>query len=121
MLVFILGNYTIRDGTTSKFANLEYMIGYLLLENEHLGEIDFKVIDESMGVVGGDFVPYLAYYKWQKQIQSLYLTKGIANVDDFDFEVMIDGKIVEPMGGLVLQILKSLKKFLWTLQDCLVI
>ncbi|MEO6963128.1 MAG: hypothetical protein ABIY90_14225 [Puia sp.] len=97
------------------------MIGYLLLENEHLGEIDFKVIDESMGVVGGDFVPYLAYYKWQKQIQSLYLTKGIANVDDFDFEVMIDGKIVEPMGGLVLQILKSLKKFLWTLQDCLVI
>jgi hypothetical protein len=40
------------------------MIGYLTLDGERLGEIDFKVIDESMGGIGGQLEPFPAYTKY---------------------------------------------------------
>lgn len=66
------------------------MKGYLFLNQLELGEINFKVIDEGMGVIGGNLKPSQNYYEHQKNIQMSYDRKGIANSNDFDFSVRID-------------------------------
>jgi hypothetical protein len=77
------------------------MKGYLTLYGERLGEIDFKVIDESMGGIGGRLVPFPAYSKFRDIIQSLYDSKGVANIDDFEFSIILQGDIsIIPEGGI---------------------
>jgi hypothetical protein len=77
------------------------MNGYLILNEERLGVVDFTVIDESMGGIGGNLQPYPAYEKYRRQIQILCGTKGIANINDFAFVIMLEGNIlVEPEGGI---------------------
>ena len=77
------------------------MIGYLTLDGERLGEIDFKVIDESMGGIGGQLEPFPAYTKYWDKIQSLNDSKGIANIDDFGFNIILQGDIsFNPEGGI---------------------
>ena len=89
------------------------MIGYLKLNEEILGEINFKVIDESMGVIGGELKPYDPYYKYQEQIQSLSDSKGVANIDDFNFLINInENTILYPEGGIGVTDLKEFDEIL---------
>jgi hypothetical protein len=44
------------------------MIGYIYIDNNIIGEADFKVIDENMGVIGGDFIAYAHYENYRSQI-----------------------------------------------------
>ena len=89
------------------------MIGYLKLNEEILGEINFKVIDEGMGVIGGALKPYDDYYKYQKQIQFLCDTKGVANLDDYNFLISIDeDTILNPEGGIGVTDLKGFDEIL---------
>ena len=87
------------------------MKGYLLLSGDKIGEIEFKVIDESMGVIAGVCLPYSSYEKYQSQIQLSCEKKNIANIDDFDFAVTFDGKnILEPQGGIGVTDLKDFEE-----------
>jgi len=47
------------------------MKGFLKINDDTLGEVDFKVVDEGMGVIGGDLTVYPAYGKYKEQIQIL--------------------------------------------------
>ena len=77
------------------------MKGYLYIGDDRLGEVDFKVIDEGMGAIGGKLDMFPTYEKYKKQIQNLYEDKGIANVEDFDFRIVLwNNTILKPVGGV---------------------
>ena len=77
------------------------MKGFLRLDHETIGEFGVKVIDEGMGVIGGELTVFPAYEKYRKRIQALYGLKGNCNSDDFNFEVILDdGTIVRTEGGI---------------------
>ena len=75
------------------------MRGYLILDGQRLGEVDFKILDESMGAIGGQLKPFPAYEMYKKQIQKLTQLKGIANIEDFGFRISLGDAIVNDIGG----------------------
>ena len=76
------------------------MIGYLFIANEKIGEVDFKIIAESMGVIGGFLLPTQHYEKYQSAIQEHYERSGISNIHDFNFIIVLDGTELKPSGGI---------------------
>ena len=79
------------------------MKGFLKINDDTLGEVDFKVVNESMGVIGGDLTVYQAYEKYKEQIQILTDRNGNANSDDFNFTIVLeDDTIVRTEGGVSL-------------------
>lgn len=77
------------------------MKGFLLINNEKIGESNFTVIDETMGVIGGDLIAYESYDKYQIEIQKCCDKKGIANIHNFPFRIILsDGIEIFPFGGI---------------------
>jgi len=77
------------------------MKGYINIDDERIGEVDFMVTDEKMGCIGGPLVPYPAYDKFKIKIQLICENKGIANVDDFNFSAFLGDEIIlNPEGGI---------------------
>lgn len=77
------------------------MKGTVFIDNEEIGFADFKVIDETMGGIQGDLDPTENYKKYKTQIQDLFDKKGIANVDDFNFRIVLaDNTELQPEGGI---------------------
>ena len=77
------------------------MKGHLFLNNHFPGEIDFIIIDESMGAVGGALTPSNVYEDFKEKIQSLCDRKGIANSDDLNFEISFhEIGTINPEGGI---------------------
>jgi hypothetical protein len=77
------------------------MKGYLLLDKEQLGEVEFEVTDESMGGIGGQLVPYPTYNSIRTQVQHICEAKGIANIQDFPFAIQLANKYtIVPQGGI---------------------
>ena len=77
------------------------MKGFVYIENEKIGEAKFIITDKSMGGIGGNFLAYENYKKYQTKIQQCYKEKGIANCSDFDFRIiLLDGKILNAEGGI---------------------
>lgn len=76
------------------------MIGYLFIDNEKIGEVNFKIIAESMGVIGGDLIPNDNYRKYQLIIQEHYERNGISNIHDFNFRIILDDLELKPAGGI---------------------
>lgn len=76
------------------------MIGYLFIVNEKIGEVNFKIIDESMGVIGGVLLPNENYGKYQSTIQEHFEKKGISNIEDFNFRILIVETELNPLGGI---------------------
>jgi hypothetical protein len=76
------------------------MNGYLKLGDVILGEVNFKVIDETMGVVSGILKPYPEYFSYQNKFQNIVDGKGIVNSSDFEFSVDIPNidKITDGIG-----------------------
>jgi hypothetical protein len=77
------------------------MKGFLYISDEKVGETDLGVIDEGMGVIGGELNVYPSYEKFRKTIQLLYENKGTANSGDFEFIVVLeDDTVIQPKGGI---------------------
>ena len=77
------------------------MKGFLYIDDDLLGEADFKIIDESMGVIGGDFVPNGNYNKYRPIIQKQCDQNGISNVTDFHYRIVLaDNTELNPAGGI---------------------
>lgn len=77
------------------------MTGNLFIDNIQIGQVNFTVIDESMGVIGGQLSCFSTYESFRSDIQRLSENKGIANSDDFSFSVWVDDKIkLMPEGGI---------------------
>ena len=77
------------------------MTGYLYIDDVKIGEVILKVIDQSMGGIGGILIPYSAYENYRTQIQNLWDKNGIANVTNFNFKIILENKItIQPEGGI---------------------
>lgn len=80
----------------------------IYIENEIIGTTNFRIADESMGGIIGDFLPNENYEKYRNEIQSLTESKGIANVSDFNFKLELkDYQILNPQGGIGITDLKD--------------
>jgi hypothetical protein len=77
------------------------MTGNLFIDSVQIGQVDFTIIDESMGVIGGQLNCYSTYENFRGDIQRLSENKGIANSEDFLFSVWVDDKFkLTPEGGI---------------------
>ena len=84
------------------------MTANLFIGNFDLGQVEFKIIDESMGVIGGQLIYNSTYSNFRNDIQNLSEKKGIVNSDDFAFSVWLDSKIkLVPEGGIGVTDLKD--------------
>ena len=77
------------------------MKGDLYIDEIQIGEFFFSIIDESMGVIGGDLIKNDNYIKYQPYIQQHFEEKGISNMDNFNFRIFINNDIeLKPEGGI---------------------
>jgi hypothetical protein len=75
--------------------------GILYIDETAIGEVSFKVIDLSMGAIGGDLIPNNAYKRFQSIIQACVEKKGIANTDDLNLKItLVDNTVINPAGGI---------------------
>ncbi|MBN8686679.1 MAG: hypothetical protein J0M10_06665 [Chitinophagales bacterium] len=76
------------------------MIGQVYIDNEIIGEVDFRIIEETMGVIGGDLIPNSNYFKYQPTIQEHFEKNGISNIHDYNFRIILDEIELNPEGGI---------------------
>ena len=73
----------------------------IFIKEDYIGNTNFRIADERMGGIIGDLIPNESYKKYQGIIQSLTEKKGIANISDFNFRIIInDGYELNPIGGI---------------------
>jgi hypothetical protein len=73
----------------------------LYIDNEKIGEVDFTIVDESMGGISGDLIAENAYRKYRSTIQKHFKLKGISNAGDFNFRITLEnGTELKPEGGI---------------------
>lgn len=53
-----------------------------------------------MGGIGGELIANSTYQIYRNRIQNLWKTKGIANIEDFDFKIIINNTAIKPEGGI---------------------
>jgi hypothetical protein len=77
------------------------MKGIVMIDNDEIGWADFTVIDESMGAIQGKLQPTENYKKYKKHVQQLFEKKGMANIEDFNFKIVLENKTeLKPKGGI---------------------
>lgn len=77
------------------------MRGYLYIDNDKIGVVNFSIIDESMGGIGGALIANDNYKKYQPTIQQHFEKKGISNIDNFNFRILLEGNTeLKPEGGI---------------------
>ena len=79
------------------------MNGIVCIDDYEIGIVDFKIIDESMGAIGGNFVSTENYSIFKKEIQKLTDKNGNANSENFKFRIFIENVEFNPIGGFCLQ------------------
>ena len=91
------------------WAKTKYLVtANLFIGDSDLGLVQFKIIDERMGVIGGQLIYNSTYSNFRNDIQKISEFKGVANSDDFDFSVWLNNKIkVVPEGGIGVTDLKE--------------
>lgn len=78
------------------------MKGRIYIDDSEIGNVDFKIIDESMGAIGGDFVAAEDYGKFKREIQKLTEKNGNANSQNFNFRIVVENVEFNPVGGICL-------------------
>ncbi len=77
------------------------MKAYLYINNDKIGQVNFIIIDEYMGSIGGDLIPNENYKKYQPSIQQHFEKQGISNVGNFNFRIILeDNTELKPEGGI---------------------
>jgi len=76
------------------------MKGYIYIDENLIGESNFRISDASMGGITGDLIPNEKYQKYRSQIQSITEKTGIANSSHFNFRILIDEIELNPEGGI---------------------
>ncbi|MFY7732259.1 MAG: hypothetical protein ACOVSR_02165 [Bacteroidia bacterium] len=77
------------------------MKGILYIDSDNIGEVSFSIIDESMGVIGGNLIANDSYKKYQPTIQQHFEKQGISNIDNLNFRIVLaDNSELKPEGGI---------------------
>lgn len=64
------------------------MRGSLYIQNNKIGEVDFRIVDPVLGNIGGTLFTSEQYAQYKKEIQQLTVDKGLADSTDFPFSVV---------------------------------
>ncbi len=78
------------------------MEGRIFIDKSEIGIVEFKIIDESMGAIGGDFVSTEKYRKFKSEVQKLTEKNGNANSQNFNFRIIVENTELNPIGGICL-------------------
>ncbi|MBA0884675.1 hypothetical protein [Flavobacterium undicola] len=78
------------------------MEGQIFIDNSAIGIVNFKIIDESMGAIGGEFVATENYSNFKNEIQKLTDKNGNANSQNFNFRIILKNIELNPIGGICL-------------------
>lgn len=78
------------------------MEGQIFIDNSEIGIVEFIIIDESMGAIGGDFVAAEDYGKFKSEVQKLTEKNGNANSQNFNFRIVVENIELNPVGGICL-------------------
>lgn len=78
------------------------MKGQIYIDNSEIGIVNFKIVDESMGAIGGEFVAAENYSKFKSEIQKLTNKNGNANSQNFNFRIVLKNIELNPIGGICL-------------------
>tara|TARA_R110002126_G_scaffold60700_1_gene157677 strand:- start:221 stop:499 length:279 start_codon:yes stop_codon:yes gene_type:complete len=78
------------------------MEGKIFIDNFKIGIVEFKIIDESMCAIGGDFVAAKDYGKFKNEVQKLTQKNGNANSQNFNFRIVLENIELNPVGGICL-------------------
>ena len=85
----------------NNYSKNDCIKGFLFIDNDKLGEVNFKIIDESMGAIGGILIPSEKYEIYKFRIQKHCDNKGISNFDNFNFRIVLsNNKELSPEGGI---------------------
>jgi hypothetical protein len=77
------------------------MKAILYIDNDDIGEVNFSIIDESMGGIGGNLIANDNYKKYQPTIQQQFEKHGISNINNFNFRIVLeDNTELIPEGGI---------------------
>lgn len=84
------------------------MAGDLYIGNDKIGEIDFEIIDATMGCIGRQLKINNNYKKYQVDIQTACDKKGVANIEDFNFKIILPNNTkLKPEGGIGITDIKN--------------
>ena len=78
------------------------MEGQIFIDNCEIGIAEFKIIDVSMGAIGGNFVAEKDYGKFKSEVQKLTDKNGNANSQNFNFRIVVGNIELNPVGGICL-------------------
>ena len=88
------------------------MKGILSIDDTIIGAAELKIVDRSMGAIGGDLIPNAAYERFRLLIQVFTVNKGIANIADFNFKIiLLDHTHVFADGGIGVTDLPGFEKY----------
>ena len=77
------------------------MKGFLFVDNDKIGEVDFKIVDETMGGIGRQLKTNGNYKKYQNIIQQNCNDQGISHARNLNFRIIVKENIeLYPVGGI---------------------
>ena len=77
------------------------MKAILYIDGIIIGNIELNVIDEFMGVLSGKLSPNENYDEFKDAIMNQFDKKGISNIDDFNYKLIVEnGYQLDPEGGI---------------------
>lgn len=73
----------------------------VFIDDVWIGNVQFKIIDPTMGGISGDLICNENYKNFQKEIQKHTEEKGISNSTDFNYRIITENKTeLKPQGGI---------------------
>ncbi|MER3465632.1 MAG: hypothetical protein C4329_15685, partial [Chitinophagaceae bacterium] len=67
---------------------LKRMKAQIFIGFDRIGETNLNIIDETMGVLGGQVTSFPEYEKYRFRVQQETESKGGANVEEFPFSIV---------------------------------
>lgn len=77
------------------------MKAILFIDKTEIGNVEFEIIDEIMGVLSGTLIPNDNYKKFEPNILQQFEEKGVSNITDFKYQLILEnGYELNPEGGI---------------------
>lgn len=77
------------------------MKAFVYVDADKIGEVILEIIDESMGVIGGQLFSNENYEKYKYRIQQQCAKKSISNSTDFNYKIVLsDDTPIMAQGGI---------------------
>lgn len=77
------------------------MNAFVYIDADKIGEVVLEIIDESMGVIGGQLFSNENYEKYKYRIQQQCEKKSISNLTDFNYKIVLsDDTPIMAQGGI---------------------